>query len=266
MNEPETSELDVAWIEQQLRELGAWLGLPLRVVAETGSTNADAREAAARGAPHGAVFAADAQTAGRGRMGRRWHSPHGTNLYFSAVLRPSFPVSRLPAIAIAVGLATAEGIEALVPRAGLGLKWPNDVVLRGRKLAGILVEGSMCADRCEHVVVGVGVNVLQTEFDPEIRSVATSLTALGEPPSRERVLVAVLRAMSERYRQFESDGLGPMLEAVRARDVVKGRRVRVGGHEGVAEGISGGGELCVRMNGGALRLVHAGDVELLAPF
>lgn len=242
--------------------MGLVLGQPLTYVEQTGSTNADATMAANAGATHGSLFVANEQVQGRGRMGKAWLSPKGQNLAFSLVLRPDMPVDRLPAITLAVGLAIAEAISGFVDTQ-VGLKWPNDVILGSRKVAGILVEAALSGNRCEHLVAGIGINVRQVDFDPSIELLATSLAReLPEAPARAEVLLACLSCLTRRLDQFEAEGLVGMMGELSARDVTKGRRVRVGEEQGVADGIEEDGRLRVRIEG-ALRRLHAGDVEVL---
>ena len=165
-------------------------GLPwtdLVYLAVTDSTNRVAMEMAENGATHGTVVVADAQTAGRGRMGRRWVSPAGKNLYVSLLLRPPVPAVDAPQLALVAGVALADAVEAVgVPAA---LKWPNDLYCRGRKAAGILAEMASGPDGVRHVVIGVGlnVNVEEEDFPTELRGAATSLRILrreGISPDR----------------------------------------------------------------------------------
>ncbi len=260
MNDPRP--FDPAWLADAIRSCSLPIGVPLSFRAETGSTNADASEAAHAGAPHGALFVADHQTQGRGRKGRPWLSPPGDNLYASFVLRPTLAIERLPAITIAFGLAVAAGLDGLLS-ADVGIKWPNDVFIRGRKVAGILVEGSLAGKRCEHLVAGIGINVHQRHFDPAIASTATSLAReTDDVPARHEVLLGVIVAVAEHLVRFADTGLAGMTDELSARDITKGRSVRIGDRTGVADGIEADGRLRVRVNG-ARELVHAGDVEIL---
>jgi BirA family transcriptional regulator, biotin operon repressor / biotin---[acetyl-CoA-carboxylase] ligase len=193
------------------RQIGTrWLGRAFEWHASCASTNDLAAERARAGAPAGLVVATDAQTAGRGRLGRSWHSPAGENLYFSIVLRPTRPASEIPPLTLLVGAAVAVALQALglSPR----LKWPNDVQLvdetgRRRKLAGILTEMATLGERAQHVVVGVGLNVNGLEFPGELAERATSLRrALGRPLDRSVVLGAVLDALEPLYEDFERRG------------------------------------------------------------
>jgi BirA family biotin operon repressor/biotin-[acetyl-CoA-carboxylase] ligase len=188
----------------------------------------------ARGMPEGGVAACEEQTAGRGRRGRTWTSPRGAGLLFSLSLRPRTPPDRLPPLTLVVAGAVA---EAAWPQAAV--RWPNDVVVDGRKLAGILAEV-----RDGEVVVGIGVNANHAagDFPADARVTPVSLRLLrGEPVDRGALLADVLESVEARYREFESEGFAGI-----ERDDLRGRRVRLaGGDEGLCEGIDDRGRLVV---------------------
>jgi BirA family biotin operon repressor/biotin-[acetyl-CoA-carboxylase] ligase len=216
------------------------------------STNERARELALAGAPHGTLVTADEQGAGRGRQGRSWSAPAGSALLMSLVLRELEPT--LPLVA-AVG--ACEACEAVAPVA-CRIKWPNDVWIDDRKLAGILVEGR---PQEGWGVLGIGLNVAtaEDEFPRELRATATSLRiAAGEPPSIERLLNELLQALDRRL----ADPAEAVLEAWRARDALKGRTVRWQDGEGTAAGIDDEGALLVETPDGRVAL-DAGEVHLL---
>src|SRR5262245_30528802 len=174
------------------------------------STSDLAAERARAGATAGLVICADAQTGGRGRLGRSWHSPAGENLYFSLLLRPARPAAEIPPLTLLAGAAVARAVAPLgvSPR----LKWPNDVQLvegdgTRRKLAGVLTEMASAGNRVEHVVVGVGINVNATAFPPELADRATSLRgALGRIIDRAEILSAVLNAFEPLYDELVRSG------------------------------------------------------------
>jgi BirA family biotin operon repressor/biotin-[acetyl-CoA-carboxylase] ligase len=256
--------LDRDRLESAIREAGIDLGLPLLLLTETGSTNDVAATEALRGAAHGTLVLAERQTAGRGRLGRRWFSPSGQNLYLSLVLRPRVPIDRLATITLAIGLAVADAVSSFVERSLVQVKWPNDVLIARRKAVGILVESCMSGAALRHVIAGIGIDVLQTSFDPEIASIATSIAQHSSvPPGRTAVLVASLRALSTRLHQFERDGIEGMLEDLRRRDATLGVRVRCMHGEGKGEGIEADGTLQVRLDDGTRVSVRVGDVDLL---
>ena len=174
----------------------------VRRVAETASTNADAAEAARAGAAEGVVVVADQQTAGRGRLDRTWESPPGSGLAMSAVLRPAgLPLARWPWIPLAAGIATARAVAQL--RLVAQLKWPNDVEVDGRKLAGILTERIECPDG-PAAVVGIGLNVAMTADQLPIPA-ATSLSLLGVEADRNEVLKLVLDELDRSYALLLAD-------------------------------------------------------------
>ncbi len=220
------------------------LGHPRAHYRLTDSTNARARELATRGAPHGTLVTATEQSAGRGRQGRTWSAPAGRALLCSIVIRD--PPRLLP---LAAGVAVAE-----LAGADARIKWPNDVLVGGRKVAGILVEARLQEG---WAVVGIGVNVAlrPEDFPPELRDRAGTLGR--EPSAIEPALEGLLRGL-ERWLTAES---GSVLEAVRARDALLGREVRWGSRTGTAAGIDGDGRLVVRTDTGQVAL-DAGEVHL----
>lgn len=239
-----------------------WLGHPATVLGETGSTNDDARRAAEAGAPHGALFVADAQTAGRGRLGRSWVSPPGLNLYASLVLRPRRPAREFALLPLAVGLATAECLDAFAPGRA-AIKWPNDVRVDGAKLAGVLVEGSLRGERFAHVVVGIGLNVRGEA--PAVGQAATTLQAVaGREVPRQEVLGVLLQALEQRVTMLEDGQWRDLREAVEARCETLGRAVTVRGRAATATRLGDDGGLVVRFAGGAEEVVH-GSEQVSAP-
>jgi BirA family biotin operon repressor/biotin-[acetyl-CoA-carboxylase] ligase len=196
------------------------------ILAVTDSTNRVAMEMAENGAKHGTVVVADAQTAGRGRMGRRWVSPAGKNLYVSLLLRPSVPTVDAPRLALVAGVALADAVEAVgVPAS---LKWPNDLYCGGRKAAGILAEMASDPDGVRHVVIGVGLNVNMEEadFPPDLRDTSTSLRIrAGRVFRRVDVLARLLDAFGTRYAEFIGGGFASLRDGWDRRDFLRGRRV-----------------------------------------
>jgi BirA family biotin operon repressor/biotin-[acetyl-CoA-carboxylase] ligase len=257
-------DLELTRVEEALERLAASVGRPLSIVMETASTNDDAKRAAASGAPHGATFIADAQTAGRGRGGHAWHSPPGENLYLSVVLRPAVVPSAIAPITLAVGLAAARVVErASGGRAEAALKWPNDVVANGRKIAGVLVEGQLRADRVVSLVAGVGLNVRTRAFPAELDGRATSLTLLGAVDlDRSSIAAALVAEVGRVVGIYEVAGLAPLLHEIRAADFLRGKRVDAGGLAGIAEGIDDAGRLLVRDAARAVHAVASGEVCL----
>lgn len=231
--------------------------------AETGSTNDDAAQLAREGAPEGLVVGADRQRAGRGRRGRSWLAASGHALLVSVVLRPGVPPIDAGLLPIVVAVATA---EALGP--GARIVWPNDVLLEGRKVAGILCEMSADQERVDWAVAGVGVNVRSAPDLDDARWRPGALADLGDPPSRAGLLVALLDALGGRYERWTREGPVPILDAFHGRDMLRGRRIAVslpeGEVTGTAEGLDDLGRLRLRSDEGE-RALAAGEVVRVAP-
>jgi BirA family biotin operon repressor/biotin-[acetyl-CoA-carboxylase] ligase len=221
------------------------LGRPRLHLRETGSTNDRARELAARGAPHGTLVTAAAQSAGRGRQGRTWSAPPGHALLMSLVLRDAHPL--LP-LAAAVGVAEAVGDDARI-------KWPNDVLLSDRKVAGILAEGR---PQEGWVVLGIGVNVAVRVEDLPSELHATAATLGRQPSDVEPFLDSLLAALT-RSLSLPS---GELLDAWRSRDALAGRQITWSAGSGTAAGIDGEGRLVVELPGGGRTSLDAGEVHL----
>jgi BirA family biotin operon repressor/biotin-[acetyl-CoA-carboxylase] ligase len=220
-------------------------------VAETGSTNQDLLAAARDGASEGAVLVADHQTAGRGRLGRTWEAPPGSSLLVSILLRPDLPLDQAHAVTAAVGLAAAYACEAV---AGFrpGLKWPNDLVVGPRKLAGILAETQVSGDRLDALVVGIGLNVnWPDELPADLAGIAVAANHVaGHEVDRENLLFALLRDLERRYADLsEPGGVGRLRVDERAASATIGQRVRVEvadeAFEGTATDITDAGHLVV---------------------
>jgi BirA family transcriptional regulator, biotin operon repressor / biotin---[acetyl-CoA-carboxylase] ligase len=238
---------------------GGRLAGPLRAYRSLPSTQALARAWAGTGVSEGAVVLADHQTEGRGRRGRAWTAPPGTALLFSVVLRPRLPVARWPEIPLAAGCAVAEGVERAAGVATV-LKWPNDVLVGCRKVAGILAEG-VAGTSSPLVVLGVGVNVSQGEADwpPELAGRARSLAGLATPVTRAELLSAVLARLEAWYGSLLEEGFEPVRAAWRLRGLL-GARVALPAGEGTAVDLAPGGELVVRgEDGRTVLLVTAED-------
>ncbi len=236
------------------------VGHPTALVARTGSTNDDAREKAREGVAHGWALVADEQLAGRGRGGRRWESPPGSNLYVSFVLRPSLSARESPRLALAAGLAVADAVDLALGAPHARVKWPNDVRVDGRKLSGVLVEGGLRGDALAWVVLGVGVNV-KGDAPEAVRGIATSVEAeRGAAVSRAAVLASLCVAVERRVEALES-GFDALRDELRARCETLGRAVSLAGRSGVAEDIDDDGALVLRLPTGERVSVHAGEVE-----
>jgi BirA family biotin operon repressor/biotin-[acetyl-CoA-carboxylase] ligase len=234
-----------------------------------GSTNSLALEAADGGAPEGSVFVAEQQTAGRGRGGHQWHSAQSAGIYCSVILRPALPPSDILVLSLAAGLAVRSAVQEVDSRVLADLKWPNDLLLNGRKFCGILTEMSGEATRVRHVVVGIGVNVNQAKFPAELEHSATSLRLSTRADwSRVELCAALLKSLDREYRSVLS-GQRAHTEILRrfeeGSSSAHGRQVQVeenGGFEGTTAGLDPRGFLQVRTSNG-LRLVYSGTVKLM---
>jgi BirA family transcriptional regulator, biotin operon repressor / biotin---[acetyl-CoA-carboxylase] ligase len=231
-----------------------------------GSTNSAAMAAAAEGVPQGAVFLAEEQTAGRGRGANSWQSPRSTGIYCSVVLRPALPPSDVLAMSLAAGLAVQSAIAQVDSRVQADLKWPNDILIDGKKVCGILTEMNAEATRVRYAVVGIGINVNQSSFPKELR--ATSLRIVtGSEWSRVEVAAALLKSLDREYRQLV--GNPEALESILRRFAegsswVYGKKVRIeengSAFEGTTAGLDPRGFLQVRTAHG-MQLVLSGTVR-----
>jgi len=292
--------------KQQKLDCSKWIGKSIIHKEITGSTNVDA----AQGAPvltHGTVITAETQTAGRGRRGRTWISHSGENLYFSLLLKPQFAPDKASMLTLVMALAVVKGIEALYAGGEkkvlskvqtepvIQIKWPNDIVIHGKKVCGILTEMQVEAGRIGHVVIGVGINVHQQEFMSEGLEHASSLDReLGRcsvvpgiyPDSdkraadgsdlcqddfgttvRDQLLQHILLQFEQYYDAFcETENLQFMKETYCSKLVNLNKEVRVleaeGAFKGVALGIDEGGQLLVRKEDGSLVSIYAGEVSV----
>ncbi|HEX4752646.1 MAG TPA: biotin--[acetyl-CoA-carboxylase] ligase [Solirubrobacterales bacterium] len=242
-------------------EVSTSFGSPHRHFARVGSTNTVARELATAGAPHGTVVTAAEQTAGRGRQGRTWTAPPGSALLYSAILRPLEP--RHSVLPLAVPLAVCETAERLRPGIDCKVKWPNDIHLEGRKLAGILIE---TRPQDGWAVLGIGLNltIARAEFPPDLRDRATSLSP--ESPHPTSAAAATLgdaaSALSEALNRWVDADADRVLPEWRKRDALLGRAVTWENGTGVADGIDERGYLLVRLADGDRVALGAGDVHL----
>lgn len=237
---------------------------PVYSYLRLGSTNDLAKELGRRGAPEGTLVVAEAQDAGRGRLGRSWASPAGVGLYASLILRPPLPPVELPRLTLTVAVAAARALERT---AGVspGIKWPNDLLLHGRKLAGILTELETEAEQIRYVVVGLGLNVNTPAFPSELADTATSLLlATGRTHSRLTVLKAWLEEFESLYELFLARRFPEILAQWQARTVTLGRpaRVRQGDQEicGLAVGVDPEGALLLKNAAGQVVRVTSGEL------
>ena len=233
------------------------------LLVKTASTNDVARDQARKGAKTGFLVAASKQTSGRGRLGRSWESPAGRGLYVSFVLRPEMAMADAGQLTILTSLAVSDAVETV---AGVRpqIKWPNDIVLKGRKLAGVLIETEQKAGRLVFAVIGIGLNVRHEaeDFSPEVRDLATSLyMATGRAYRRADVLIALLEAFKKRLSQ----PFRKAREAWASSSLTLGQRVTLttarGKKFGQAVGLDESGALLVRNASGQVEAITAGDMQ-----
>jgi BirA family biotin operon repressor/biotin-[acetyl-CoA-carboxylase] ligase len=252
---------DLAALEAAL--VGTIYAGKLHFTHTTGSTNSDAMTAARSGAPHGAVFFADEQTAGRGRGDHAWHSAAAQGLYASVLLRLPVPPSQMPLLPLAAGLAAANAVHAA---SGLNadLRWPNDLLIGPRKTGGILVESQSDRGGLSFAVVGIGINVHQQSFAPDLATPATSLDLeSGRWTDRQSLLIALLESLDKEARALLDPAAVHTIPArvAQASTWVRNREVEVHGPQacrGISEGLDERGFLLVRTADGLVQVQTGG--------
>ncbi len=264
------------------------IGHLVRHIEAVGSTNVELARLANddTSLPDGFVLLADTQTAGKGRQGRAWTSPPSSGLTFSVLLKPDVPPLRASTLPLVVGLAVAQAVarllaerlsgsddagpsRALRHRHSIGLKWPNDIQIDGRKLCGILCEMRAEGEHVRHIVAGIGLNVnlSVTDMPPEIAAIATSLSiAAGHTFDRSKVLDAILLSLEENYRLWLARGFDSLRPEITKFDVLRDRPVTIerGANtiSGIANGIAPDGALLVLKSDGTIEPVYSGDAHI----
>ena len=260
------------WLKERLNTRWAGKG-DVIYREEIPSTNTLLKELAREGAPAGSVAVCDFQSAGRGRLQRVWQAAAGETLPVSLLLKPRLTPEQIPLCTLGAAVAAAQAIEQVCPELKAGIKWPNDVVLSGRKCVGILCEGAFDPEGRLCVIMGVGFNGNQRVFPPELAASATSLFLEkqrqdpdAEPVILRELLTAFLEAAEKAADRLEEGGLPAILPEYRARSVTIGSAVRVIApteeYIGQAEGMDASGSLLVRDGSGVLRTVICGDVSV----
>jgi BirA family transcriptional regulator, biotin operon repressor / biotin---[acetyl-CoA-carboxylase] ligase len=250
-------------LRQRLK--GSLFGKRIHHFFKVDSTNRVALELAHAGEPEGAMVLAEEQTAGRGRAGRTWHSERAVGIYVTLVLRPKLAPVQAPLLTMMAGLSAYTAIQT---HSGLvvDLKWPNDLLIHGKKVGGILTEMHAEPGQVRFVIVGIGLNVNQEKFPGELGSVATSLRIeSGRPQSRLELLVRLLREFENDYNRFLREGSAAVIERfMKVSSYAQGKRVRVSNGKdaftGVTAGLGPEGLLQVQRDGGQVTTVIAGDV------
>ena len=244
-----------------------WAGGRIVYFDATDSTNVQAKRLAEAHAPHGTLVVSDRQDGGKGRRGRSWASPSGVGIWMSLILRPEIAPSSASMLTLAAALAVREGIREETGLSPL-IKWPNDLVLNGKKICGILTEMSTELMEIQYVITGIGINVNQREFPPEIRDTATSLSLeAGRSFRRSSLIAAILKAFEKDYTAFLKTGdLSLLLEEYNACLVNRGKEVCIldpsGEYRAVAEGIDESGSLLVTLPDGTRREIISGEVSV----
>ena len=244
------------------------IGSTVRVLQNTTSTNDEASRAALEGHPEGLVIFAESQSAGRGRMGRRWSSPTGRGLWFSALLRPSLTPGECTQLTAASAIALVRAIQSatgITPE----IKWPNDLLIKGKKIAGILTEMSAELEHVRSLVLGIGIDVNQTasEFPADLRGIATSLKlATGKNVSRPDLAEAVLRNLDHEYARILAGNFAAVAEewASHCSTLGKQATIDMGTHRvrGRAEALDENGALLLRTEHGRIERIIGGEVTL----
>ncbi|RNA69170.1 biotin--[acetyl-CoA-carboxylase] ligase [Alteribacter keqinensis] len=229
------------------------------------STQETAHQLASENAPEGTLILADEQTKGKGRLGRQWHSPRETGIWMSLILRPDIEVKRAPQLTLLTAVAVVRGIKNAV---GIDpeIKWPNDVLFEGKKVAGILTEMQAEPDKVHAIIVGLGLNVNQSQFPAPLDTIATSLRIeSGKSVNRTDVLSSILIEWDWLYRTFLKEGFAAVKPLWEAHALTMGKRITARTPKetltGIATGIDDSGVLLLRQDDGTLRHIYSADIE-----
>ena len=242
-----------------------WAGKTVHFAREMDSTNLWIKRLAKEGAPEGTLALAEFQSAGRGRLGRSWEVPEGTSVMMSILLRPKFEPQYAPTLTLVMGMAVAKAVKDL--GFDVSIKWPNDVVVSHKKICGILTEMGVRDGKIDYAVIGVGINVNIKEFPEEMADKATSLyLESGKEFDRSQIPGLVMEAFEEYYEKFAAtcdlSGLKEEYESILANYNQPVRVLAKEPYEGVARGITDGGELLVEKTDGTIVAVSAGEVSV----
>ena len=242
-----------------------WAGKTVHFARETDSTNLWIKRLAKEGAPEGTLALAEFQSAGRGRLGRSWEVPEGTSVMMSILLRPKFEPQYAPMLTLVMGMAVAKAVKKF--GFDVSIKWPNDVVVSHKKICGILTEMGVRDGKIDYAVIGVGINVNIREFPDEMADKATSLyLESGREFDRSQIPGLVMEAFEEYYEKFAAtcdlSGLKEEYESILANYNQPVRVLAKEPYEGVARGITDGGELLVEKTDGTIVAVSAGEVSV----
>lgn len=260
-------KLELALIEKQLKT--KVLGQKIHYFEQLDSTQTKAHEWARLGADEGTLVLAEQQTEGRGRMGRKWHSPKGKGLWMSMILKPRIPLQFAPQLTLVIAVALCRAIKQ-VTQLPVGIKWPNDLLIDGKKISGILSESIAEDEKPLYVVVGVGIsaNLREEDYPEELRTVATSLQLeLGKPVDRTVLLCQFMEELETLYELYHEQGFGPIKLLWEALSVSLNCKVRnqtpKGLLEGTAVSLDETGALNVRLEDGSLTKWYSGTIEFI---
>jgi BirA family biotin operon repressor/biotin-[acetyl-CoA-carboxylase] ligase len=254
-------------VEIGMNVAAKFIGKKLLVFDEIDSTNNEAKRMAENGAAEGTLVISDSQTAGKGRRGRSWSSPKGSSIYMTLLLRPKLSpqyasmLTLAAAMAVRAALSDAAGVESMI-------KWPNDLVVNGRKICGILTEMSADPDDINYVVIGIGINVNMKEFPQDIEKTATSVCMeKGKPADRNRIIAAFCNYFENYYERFlKGCGMKLLMDEYNKYLINTGRTIRVldpaGEYTGISSGINDNGELIVKKEDGTFVTVMSGEVSV----
>lgn len=246
-----------------------WAGRELVFFDETDSTNIRAKVLGEEGAPHGTLVVAEKQNAGRGRRGRTWVSPAGESIYMTLLLKPEIAIANASMLTLVAAMAIAGAVDQAMGQAhSCGIKWPNDIIVNGKKLCGILTEMTAEADYINHIVVGMGINVNIEDFAPEVAEVATSMRLeAGHRFVRADIIADVMSYFEKYYEIFvQTQDLSGLVDAYNDMLLNCGRQVRIieqtGEQIATAKGITRTGSLVVADDAGVEREIIAGEVSV----
>lgn len=232
------------------------------------STNIKALQLAAEGAVEGTLVVTDEQTSGRGRMNRTWHSPSGKGVWMSLILTPDIPVAKTPQLTLLTAVAVAQALEE-VSSLQMQIKWPNDILCNGKKIVGILTELQAEADRVSSIIVGIGINVnqSQSDFPTEIQSIASSLSIEQKTMfDRARIIQTILKKFEERYLEFLSDGFKSIKPIWESYAAIQGKEITARTLQGLISGKSLGiddeGVLLLVTKEGDIKKIYSADIDL----
>ncbi len=244
-------------------------GRQLKILNVTSSTQEEVRRLAEEGAPSGTLVIAEEQTGGRGRQGKKWFSPPHKGIWMSLLLRPQRPLSFAPQLTLLTAVAVCRAVRK-VSGIDAGIKWPNDLLVQGKKICGILIESAGEDERIKYCITGIGidVNVDRDEMPAELHDIATSLKMeSGQVQNRAELIAAVMYELELLYTLYEEEGFAPIRHLWEALSVTLGRRVTVktaqGDVNGTAEALDESGALVVLDDGGKNIMIFSGDVQLV---